>query len=94
MARTAERKRDRMHLRLDAESKRRLERAASYANKSVSEFVLANAIEAADKVIGEHERMVVSDRDRDVFFEAILNPPKPNKALHNAMQWYRDLARG
>ncbi len=94
MARTAERKRDRMHLRLDAGSKRRLERAASYANKSVSEFVLANAIEAAEKVIGEHERMVVSDRDRDVFFEAILNPSEPNKALRDAMKWYRDLAKG
>ena len=94
MARTAERKRDRMHLRLDAASKRRLERAASYANKSVSEFVLANAIEAAEKIIGEHERMVVSDRDRDVFFEAILNPSEPNKALRDAMKWYRDLAKG
>ncbi len=93
MARTAERKRDRLHLRLDARSKRKLERAASYANKSVSEFTLANAIEAAEKVIVEHERMVVGDLDRDVFFEAILNPPEPNKALRDAMEWYRDLAK-
>ena len=92
MARGAEHKRDRMHLRLDARSKRKLERAASYANKSVSEFVLANAVEAAEKVIGEHEKMVLSDRDRDVFFEAILDPPEPNEALRDAMNWYRDIA--
>ncbi len=88
MARTAERKRDRMHLRLDAASKHKLERAAAYSNRSVTEFVLANAVEAADKVIAEHERIVLSDRDRDVFFEAIVNPPGPNKALRDARMWY------
>ncbi len=93
MDQTTELKRDRMHLRLDAVSKSKLERAASYSNKSLSEFVLANAIEAAENVIEQHERLVLSDRDRDVFFEAILNPPEPNKALRDAMKWYRDLAK-
>ena len=93
MAQTAERKRDRMHLRLDTASKRKLERAAAYSNRSVTEFVLANAVEAADKVIAEHERVVLNDHDRDVFFEAIMNPPEPNKALRDAMRWYRGLAK-
>ena len=82
-----------MHFRLDAASKRKLERAAAYSNRSVTEFVLANAIEAAEKVIEDHETVVLSDRDRDVFFEAILNPPKPNKALRDAMRWYHGLAK-
>ncbi len=91
MGQTAEQKKERMHFRLDTTSKSKIERAAAYSHKSVSDFVLTNAVDAAEKVIREHERIVLSDRDRDMFFEAILNPPEPNKALREAMTWYRGL---
>jgi uncharacterized protein (DUF1778 family) len=80
-----------MHLRLDAESRRKLERAAAYTNRSLSEFVLANAVAAAERVIDEQESIVLGERDRDAFFDAILNPPKPNETLVEAMRWYRGL---
>ena len=51
MGQTAGVKRDRMHLRLDAKTKRTLERAAAYEETSVSDFVLANAVAAAERVI-------------------------------------------
>ena len=44
MARTDTAKRERMHIRLDALSKQKLERAAIYAHKSMSEFVLSQAL--------------------------------------------------
>jgi uncharacterized protein (DUF1778 family) len=53
----AEVKRDRMHLRLDAKTKRRLERAAAYEETSVTDFVLANAVAAAERVIDSHEKV-------------------------------------
>ena len=40
MGRTADAKRDRVHLRLNAKTKGKLERAAAYAATSVSNFVL------------------------------------------------------
>ena len=43
-------KRERMHLRLDANTKRKLERAAAYEETSISDFVLGQAIAAADRV--------------------------------------------
>jgi uncharacterized protein (DUF1778 family) len=43
-------KREHMHLRLDELSKRKLERAAAYDHKSVSEFVLSKALEAAEEM--------------------------------------------
>jgi hypothetical protein len=55
MANTETAKQERMHIRLDTLSKQKLERAAAYAHKSLSEFVLSQALHAADDVIQEHE---------------------------------------
>ncbi len=49
MAAIAKLKKDRVHLRLDAASKRKLERAAAYEETTVSRFVLANAVAAAER---------------------------------------------
>ncbi len=43
-------KQERMHIRLDTLSKRKLERAAAYTHKSLSEFVLGQALHAAELI--------------------------------------------
>ena len=91
MAKTLTTKTERIHLRLDVAAKQKLERAAAYSRQSVSNFVLSNALQIAEQVIATHEPIVLSDHDRDVFFEAILNPPQPNKALRDALKWYDTL---
>ena len=83
-------KRDRMHLRLDAKTKRKLERAAAYEETSVSDFVLVQAIAAADRVIDAHERISLSSIDWDTFYGALINPPQPNKKLRSAVRRYRE----
>ena len=88
MAEAAELKYERVHLRLDAKSKRKLEQAASYEKTTVSRFVLSNAIPAAERVIEAHERMVLPATDWDAFYEALLNPPEPNAALKRAARRY------
>lgn len=85
-------KRDRMHLRLDAASKRKLERAAAYAQKSVTDFVLSRAVEAAEQVLKTHEHRVLSASDWDAFCKALDRPPKPNRALKEGFRWYRGKA--
>jgi uncharacterized protein (DUF1778 family) len=82
-------KRDRMHLRLDAATKRKLERAAAYAQKSVTDFVLSQAVEAADQVLRAHEHHVLSTADWETFRKALDRPPKPNRALKEGFRWYR-----
>ena len=94
MGQTAEVKRDRMHLRLDAKTKRTLERAAAYQETSVSDFVLANAVAAAQRVINSHEKITLSARDWDAFFDALINPPEPNEKLKEAARRYRDRVGG
>ena len=90
MTHSATSRSERINLRLDADAKRRIERAASFEGRSVSSFVLDSALSSADKAIREHERMVLSKRDAEVFFDAILNPPRPNEALREALEEYRE----
>ncbi|MGC9270960.1 DUF1778 domain-containing protein [Acidiphilium sp.] len=90
MSQTAEVKRDRMHLRLDSKAKRTLERAAAYEETSVSDFVLANAVAAAERVIESHEKITLSARDWDIFYDALINPPEPNAKLKEAARRYRE----
>jgi uncharacterized protein (DUF1778 family) len=88
-SRKATPKRDRMHLRLDAATKRKLERAAAYAQKSVTDFVLAQAVAAAEQVLKSHEQHVLSAADWETFCKALDKPPKPNRALKEGFRWYR-----
>lgn len=77
-------KQERMHIRLDTLSKQKLERAAAYAHKSLSEFVLGQALHAADEVIHEHETLTLNQADWEIFLDALENPPKPSAKLRYA----------
>ena len=77
-------KQERMHIRVDALSKQKLERAAAYANKSLSEFVLGQALHAADEVIHEHETLTLIEADWELFLDALENPPSPSGKLKQA----------
>jgi len=90
MARNVQLKQDRVHLRLDGQTKRKLERAAAYEQRSVSDFVLANAVAAAERVIEARDTIILSARDWDAFHEALTNPPEPNERLKEAARRYRE----
>ena len=94
MAEATERRHERVHLRLDAKSKRKLERAAAYEETTVSRFVLRNAVAAAERVIELRERIVLPETDWDAFHEELLNPPAPNAALRRAARRYRESVGG
>lgn len=94
MAHAADHKRDRMHLRLNARTKSTLERAASYEDTTVSDFVLAHAVRAAEQVIEARERVTLSPADWNVFYDALVNPPEPNQALKQAARRHRERVGG
>lgn len=79
-------KNERVNIRLNESAKMRIEQAASFEGKTVSGFIVASALEHAEKTIKEHETVVLSRMDADIFFDAILNPPEPNAKLHNALE--------
>ena len=89
MPTTAIVKQERMHIRLDAISKQKLEKAASYSQKKLSEFVLTQSLAAADNSISEHEQLSLSRGDWELFLEALENPPAINKKLTEAFALHK-----
>lgn len=54
-------------------------------------FRMAEADEAANRTIREHEVMELTAQDRDVFIETLLNPPGPNERLRQAATEYQNI---
>ena len=75
---------ERVQMRIDPAAKSMLERAAALSNMTVSAFVVSHALDAADHLIRERERFVVSDQDWNLFFDALIDPPEPNAVLRGA----------
>jgi uncharacterized protein (DUF1778 family) len=80
---------DKLQIRVDKMTKGKIERAASYANKTLSDFVLENIVPIAEKVIDEHTKIKLSERDWEKVMVALENPPEPNEALKKAAEQYR-----
>src|SRR5437870_1446479 len=75
----------RFDTRLSRSQKDLFEEAARIKGfKSLSEFVIHTTQEAATSIIERHNAILASEKDKHVFFEALVNPPKPNKALVQA----------
>ena len=74
----------RLGFRVDRPTKALLERAAGLERRSLTDFCVATLVDAARRTIAGHETLVLSDRDRAVFFDALVNPPFPNKRLQSA----------
>lgn len=83
-------KADRLEARLTPEQKRLIARAAALRGTSVTEFVLASAQEAATEAIKDFEVLSLHGDARDVFVNAVLNPPAPNEAARRAARRYRE----
>ena len=76
---------------LPTEQKQYFEQAAALGGfRTLTEFVFLAAQEKAEQIIKEHKTILSSQRDREVFFEALISPPKPNEKLEAAAQRYND----
>lgn len=76
---------ERLGFRLDEDTKDLIERAAYLSRRKVSDFCVTALTETARRTIAKHETLELSDRDRDAFFAALINPPKPNERLARAL---------
>jgi uncharacterized protein (DUF1778 family) len=81
---------ERTEARLLPHQKKRIEHAASLKGLSVSDFMVQHADEAAVKTIQQHNSWVLDERDRDIFVQALLNPPEPNARMKAAAKRYKE----
>ncbi|MEX2469284.1 MAG: DUF1778 domain-containing protein [Pseudohongiellaceae bacterium] len=76
---------ERLGFRLDEETKDLIEQAAHLSRRKVSDFCVTALTDAARRTIAEHETLVLSDRDRKAFFDALIQVPEPSERLKRAL---------
>lgn len=79
-------KSSRIEIRTNPEIKQLIEKAASIKGETISAYILGQSISSARKDIEQMESITVGNKDRDMFYSLLTNPPAPNKALKNLMQ--------
>ena len=82
-------RRARLEARISVEQKTVLQRAATLSGRTLSEFVVASAQDAASRVIQEHETVRLSRAEQIAFVSALLKPPAANARLRQAAAAYR-----
>jgi uncharacterized protein (DUF1778 family) len=87
-------KAERLEARISKEQKELFQRAADLQGRSLTDFVLSSVLDAAKRAIQEHEMMILSVQDREVFVEALLNPPELSCKLEAAAQRYKQIRGG
>ncbi len=75
---------ERLGFRVDESTKALIERAAQLERRKLTDFCMTVLTDAARRTIAEHETLVLSERDRAVFFDTLVNPPVPNERLELA----------
>lgn len=89
---TLDQEKARFDTRLSKEQKQLFERAALLGGyRNLTDFVIATVQSKAKEIIEEIEKIIASQKDKEVFFEALVNPPKPNKDLLDAKEAYNKL---
>lgn len=84
----------RFDARLPREQKLFLEKAAFLGGfRNLTEFVFSSAQEKAKEIIKEKERIIASEKDAEIFFNAITNNNNANNNLKLAGENYKKVLK-
>lgn len=82
----------RFDTRLPKEQKVFFERAARLGGyRNFTDFVVIAVQEKAKEIISERERIIASQKDSEIFFNAVLNSKAPNNELSKATDEFKAL---
>lgn len=84
----------RFEARITEDQKLLFQKAAALGgHRSLTDFVIKSAQEKADAIISDNEILRLSEKDKRIFVNALLNPPPPNAKLKRAAQRYKKKGR-
>ncbi len=81
---------ERLEARVSKAQKNLFLRAATVQGRSLTDFLIASVQEAAERALRAHDVLTLSERDRRLFVEALVNPAAPGKTLRQAARRYKD----
>lgn len=76
----------RLDLRIAADEKELIERAAALSGNNTADFVRSATLQAAREAIRSHDVIELTSESSRVFVEALINPPEPNEHLRSLMK--------
>lgn len=80
----------RFDTRLSKKQKELFEYAANVGGfRNLTEFIVFSAQKEANKIIKQHDSILASEKDKKIFFEALLDAEAPNAALKKAVQKHK-----
>lgn len=83
-------KEERIEIRISSQDKRIFQKAQKLSgDKSFSSFIVRVVKKQAEEIVAKNDRIIASERDRDIFFEAVFGDRKPNSNLIEAAKKYR-----
>ncbi len=82
--------------RFDARLTREQKEFFEYASKlggfrSLTEFILKAVQSKAEEIVEEHNKIIASKKDQEIFFDYAFKGVKPNKKLKSALKEYKKL---
>lgn len=81
----------RFEARITSDTRALLKHAAELQGRSMSEFVISAAREAAQKAVADAEILMLSERDQLQFAQALLNAPFGLDGLSRALEKHDEL---
>jgi len=88
---TAEIKQSRFELRLSNEDKAFFEKASKISGyTTLASFVTSTVKDRAKRIIKENEQILASQKDKEIFFNAVFSDLEPSEKLKQAANKYID----
>lgn len=83
-------KEERIELRVSSMDKEIFKRAQAISgDKTFSGFIIRIVRKHAEEIVAQNDRIISSERDREVFFNAVFGNGKPNEHLIEAAKKYK-----
>jgi uncharacterized protein (DUF1778 family) len=83
-------KEERIEIRVSSTDKRIFKRAQELSgDKSFSSFIVRIVKKQAEEILAKNDRIITTEKDRQVFFDAVFGNIKPNQNLIEAAKRYK-----
>ncbi|MBK8390885.1 MAG: DUF1778 domain-containing protein [Saprospiraceae bacterium] len=81
---------ERIELRVSATDKRIFRKAQKLSgDKSFSSFIVRIVKEKAEEIVAKNDKIIATEKDRQMFFDAVFSNTKPNRNLAEAAKRYK-----
>jgi len=85
-------KTERIDIRVSPEEKAMLLKAQALSGeRTITSFISRTLRDKAEEIIEKNQRILSSERDKKIFFDAVFSDIEPNTALKKAVKKYNTL---